>query len=183
MSLGAAIAEARPQVIASLAVQLRDLDLAEDAFAEAAAKAIELDEAPEKLTGWLFVTAKRKALDMLRKRGSEARAIAGAEQLTDMAEILTLPEPIADERLRLIFICCHPAIALETRTALALKVICGLPVARIAQLFVTSEATMFQRITRAKGKVREAGIAFELPARRHWGERLEAVLLTLELAF
>lgn len=100
-----------------------------------------------------------------------------------MADILTLPEPIPDERLRLLFICCHPALGAEVRAPLALKVICGLPVAAIAQLFVVSEPTMFQRITRAKAKVREAGIAFELPPRRDWPERLGAVLLALELAF
>ncbi len=109
-----------------------------------------------------------------------AQALA---EVTDMADILVLPEPIPDERLRLLFICCHPAIAPEARAALALKVICGLPVGRIAQLFVVGEPAMFQRITRAKVKVREAGIAFELPPRRDWPERLGAVLLALELAF
>lgn len=174
---------ARPQVVAALAVQFRDLDLAEDAFAEAAAKCLELTEPPRKLDGWLFTAAKRKALDALRRRTAEARAVEGAVEVSDMAEIIELPEPITDERLRLIFICCHPAIALEARCALALKVICGLPVGQIAQLFLTSEPAMFQRITRAKRKVAEAGIAFELPPRRMWGERLDAVLLTLELAY
>lgn len=100
-----------------------------------------------------------------------------------MSSLYAFPEPIADERLRLIFVCCHPAIAIEARVALALKVICGLPVAQIARVFVTSEATMFQRITRAKHKVRDAGIAFEIPPRKAWGARLDAVLLTLELAY
>lgn len=171
--------------MAALAVQFRDLDLAEEGFAEAATKCLELPEPPRKLAGWLFTAAKRKVLDTLRRRAAEARALEGAVLIgeVDMGDIIALPEPIADERLRLIFICCHPALALEARTALALKVICGLPVAEIARLFVTTEATMFQRITRAKRKVAEAGIAFELPPRRQWGERLEAVLLTLELAY
>lgn len=181
--LAAAIADARPQVVATLAVHLRDLDLAEDAFAESAAKCLTLAEPPANIAAWLMVAAKRKALDAIRKSAAEARAAQGAAQISDMADILELPEPIADERLRLIFICCHPAIALDARVALALKVICGLPVAEIARVFLTSEATMFQRITRAKTKVREAGIPFELPPRKAWGERLEAVLLTLELAF
>lgn len=183
MTLAREIVEARPRVVAALAVQFRDLDLAEDGFAEAAAKCLQLAEAPRKLEGWLFTVARRKALDAIRRREAEARAVDGAALTTDMAEILELPEPIADERLRLIFICCHPALALEARTALALKVICGLPVPEIAKLFVTSEATMFQRITRAKRKVAEAGIAFELPPRKLWAERLDAVLLTLELAY
>ncbi|EAQ30391.1 hypothetical protein NAP1_06425 [Erythrobacter sp. NAP1] len=170
-------------MISALAVQLRDFDLVEDAFADAAEKLIEGGDVPDRLTSWLFVVAKRKALDAMRGRAAQDRALQKSAPVEEMADILTLPEPIADERLRLIFICCHPAIALEARTALALKVICGLPVGVIARLFVTSEATMYQRITRAKAKVRDAGIAFELPERKAWGERLEAVLLTLELAY
>jgi RNA polymerase sigma-70 factor (ECF subfamily) len=174
---------ARPRVVAALAAQLRDLDAAEDAFADAAAACLALAEAPRDVPAWLFVAAKRRALDGLRKAAAEGRSTAALAQVTDMAEVLTLPEPIPDERLRLLFICCHPAIAPEARAALALKVICGLPTATIARLFVVSEPTMFQRITRAKVKVREAGIAFELPPRRDWPERLGAVLLALELAF
>lgn len=119
----------------------------------------------------------------MRKASAEVRKADALAEVTDMADILTLPDPIPDERLRLLFICCHPALGAEVRAPLALKVICGLPVGRIAQLFVVSEPAMFQRITRAKAKVREAGIAFELPPRREWPERLGAVLLALELAF
>jgi RNA polymerase sigma-70 factor (ECF subfamily) len=170
-------------LVAALAAQLRDLDAAEDAFAEAAARCVALAEPPRDVAAWLFVAAKRRALDAIRKRASEARTAEALAEVTDMADILTLPEPIPDERLRLLFICCHPALSPEARAALALKVICGLPTDRIAQLFVVSEPTMLQRITRAKAKVREAGIAFELPPRRDWHERLGAVLLALELAF
>jgi RNA polymerase sigma-70 factor (ECF subfamily) len=182
------IMAARPRVVAALAAQLRDLDAAEDAFADAAATCLALTHAPREVAAWLFVAAKRRALDAIRRRQVEARAVdaMGADALApicDMAEIFTLPEPILDERLRLIFICCHPALAPEARAALALKVICGLPVSAIARVFLTTEATMFQRITRAKAKVREAGIAFELPPRKAWRERLGAVLLTLELAY
>lgn len=174
---------ARPRVVAALAAQLRDLDAAEEAFAEAAASALALAEAPRDMAAWLFVAGKRRALDALRKARGEARKADALGEVTDMAEVLTLPEPIPDERLRLLFICCHPALGAEVRAALALKVICGLPVGRIAQLFLVSEPAMLQRITRAKAKVREAGIAFELPPRRDWPERLAAVLLALELAF
>lgn len=174
---------ARPRVVAALAAQLRDLDAAEDAFADAAASCLTLPEPPRDVPAWLFVAAKRRALDALRRQHSEARTADALAEVSDMADILTLPEPIPDERLRLLFICCHPALGAEVRAALALKVICGLPVAAIARLFVVSEPTMFQRITRAKAKVREAGIAFELPPRRDWPERLGAVLLALELAF
>ena len=174
---------ARPRVVAALAAHLRDLDAAEEAFAEAAERCLSLAEPPQDVAAWLFVAGKRRALDALRKSSAEVRSTEALAQVSDMADILTLPEPIPDERLRLLFICCHPALAAEVRAALALKVICGLPVARIAQLFVVNEQTMFQRITRAKAKVREAGIAFELPPRRDWPERLGAVLLALELAF
>lgn len=174
---------ARPRVVAALAAHLRDLDAAEEAFAEAAARCLVLPDPPRDVPAWLFVAGKRRALDAVRKAAAEMRGTEALAQVSDMADILTLPEPIPDERLRLLFICCHPAIAPEARTALALKVICGLPVSTIARLFVVSEPTMFQRITRAKVKVREAGIAFELPPRRDWPARLEAVLLALELAF
>jgi RNA polymerase sigma-70 factor (ECF subfamily) len=170
-------------VVAALAARLRDLDAAEDAFAEAAASCLALAEPPRDVAAWLFVAARRRAVDAIRKGEAEARGRDALAEVTDMADILTLPEPIPDERLRLLFICCHPALGPEVRAPLALKVICGLPVGRIAQLFVVSEPTMFQRITRAKAKVREAGIAFELPPRRDWPERLGAVLLALELAF
>ncbi len=174
---------ARPRVVAALAAQLRDLDAAEDAFAEAAARCVALPEQPRDVAAWLFVAAKRRALDAMRKARAEERTADALAEVTDMADILTLPDPIPDERLRLLFICCHPALGAEVRAPLALKVICGLPVGRIAQLFMVSEPAMFQRITRAKAKVREAGIAFELPPRREWPERLDAVLLALELAF
>lgn len=181
--LAQAIMAARPRVVAALAAQLRDLDAAEEAFANAAASCLALANPPHDVAAWLFVAAKRRALDAIRKARSEARTADALGEVSDMADILELPEPIPDERLRLLFICCHPALGAEVRAPLALKVICGLPTPAIARLFVVSEQTMFQRITRAKAKVREAGIAFELPPRKAWPERLGAVLLALELAF
>jgi RNA polymerase sigma-70 factor (ECF subfamily) len=178
-----AIMAARPRVVAALAARFRDLDAAEEAFADSAARCLALAEPPRDVAAWLFVASRRRALDGLRKARSEARAADALAEVADMTNVIPLPEAIPDERLRLLFICCHPALGAEVRAALALKVICGLPVAAIARLFVVSEPTMFQRITRAKAKVREAGIAFELPPRRHWPERLEAVLLALELAY
>ncbi|MEM7664288.1 MAG: DUF6596 domain-containing protein [Pseudomonadota bacterium] len=182
-----AIAEARPRVIAALAAHLRDIDAAEDAFAEAAASCLDLPDPPDNLPAWLLTVAKRKAVDAIRRREADARAVDGvallASETAGMADIISLPEPIPDERLRLIFICCHPALALEARAALAMKVICGLPVSAIARVFVTSEQAMFQRITRAKTKIRDARIDFGLPPRKAWGERLGAVVLTLELAY
>ncbi len=178
-----AIVLARPRVIAALAAHLRDLDAAEDAFAEATEAYLALDTPPDNPAAWLLTVAKRKAIDAIRKHQAQARAADGAAMVSEMAEVIKLPEPIPDERLRLIFICCHPALAVEARAALAMKTICGLPISAIAKVFVTTEPTMFQRITRAKSKIRQAGIAFELPPRKAWGDRLEAVLLTLELAY
>ncbi|MEO1729115.1 MAG: DUF6596 domain-containing protein [Pseudomonadota bacterium] len=187
-SLSHALSEARPLVMAALASHLRDLDAAQEAFAEACIALTQSETVPENLAAWLIAVGKRKAVDAIRRREAQARAADSAAYLehpegSDMGEVIELPEPITDERLRLIFICCHPALALEARAALALKVICGLPVEAIARLFLTTEPTMYQRITRAKTKIREAQVEFELPPRRVWGERLEAVLLTLELAY
>ncbi len=97
--------------------------------------------------------------------------------------MLDAEESIADERLRLIFICCHPAIAPDARAALTLKVVCGLSTERLARAFLVTEPAMLQRITRAKRKIRDAGIPFETPRREAWGERLDAVLATIEIAY
>jgi RNA polymerase sigma-70 factor (ECF subfamily) len=90
---------------------------------------------------------------------------------------------IPDERLRLIFICCHPAVAIEARAALTLKLVCGLSTAAIARAFLLAEPTLAQRLVRAKRKIAEAGVPFELPAPAHWPQRLDAVLTTLEIAY
>ena len=92
-------------------------------------------------------------------------------------------EPIPDERLRLIFVCCHPALAPEARIALTLRTLCGLSVERIARAWLTSDVAMQQRLTRAKGKIRDARIRFEIPEPAAWSERLDAVLATLEIAY
>ncbi|MEO0689539.1 MAG: DUF6596 domain-containing protein [Pseudomonadota bacterium] len=185
--LSRALPAARPLVVASLAAHLGDLDAAEEAFAEACMALTESGAEPGNLAGWLIAVGKRKAIDRIRKRDARQRADDGAAQIAELEEhmdnVISLPEPIADERLRLIFICCHPALAPEARAALALKVICGLPVNDIASLFLTSEPTMYQRITRAKAKIEAARVSFELPPRAAWPERLGAVLLTLELAY
>jgi predicted RNA polymerase sigma factor len=181
---GADIAAARPRVIGALAAQFRDLDLAEEAFGAAVEALLSSAAAPGNAAAWLYVTARRKALDQLRRRRTESRAHAALVPLEDeMAEIISLPDPIPDERLRLVFICCHPALAPEARVALTLKVVCGVETGAIARAFLISEPAMFQRLTRAKAKVAQAGIPFETPARRFWSERLEAVLATLEVAW
>jgi len=128
------------------------------------------------------VTARRRALDARRKAEREARAIASQPDAETMGEVIAFPEPIPDERLRLLFICCHPALAMEARIALALRTICGVSVARIARAFLVAEQTMYQRITRAKAKIGAAKIPFEAPPPGEWAGRVGAVLETLETA-
>ncbi len=89
------------------------------------------------------MTARRRALDARRKAEREARAIASQPEAETMGDVITFPEPIPDERLRLLFICCHPALAMEARIALALRTICGVPVARIARAFLVAEPAMY----------------------------------------
>ena len=96
---------------------------------------------------------------------------------------MRLDEPIPDERLRLIFVCCHPAIAPDARAALTLKTVCGLSTAEIAAAFLTSEPTLAQRLVRAKRKIADAGVPFEVPGPERWPERMDAVLSTLEIAY
>lgn len=181
---GAEIALARPRVIGALVAQYRDLDLAEEAFGAAVEAMLASAAVPGNVAAWLYVTARRKSLDQLRRRAVEGRAHAALEPLEEpMGEVIELPDPIPDERLRLVFICCHPALSPEARVALTLKVVCGVKAGAIARAFLVSEPTMLQRLTRAKAKVAQAGVPFETPHRRHWGERLAAVLTTLEVAW
>jgi RNA polymerase sigma-70 factor (ECF subfamily) len=182
-----AISAARPRVVAALAARLRDLDLAEDAFADATAAALTAWplQAPRDPAAWLWRAAIRRAIDAKRRAATRQRAVfdAPAPDPTPEEVLMAADEPIPDERLRLIFICCHPAIAPDARAALTLKVVCGLSTERLARAFLVAEPAMLQRITRAKRKIRDAGVPFEVPGREAWPERLEAVLATLEIAY
>ena len=184
---GAAIAEARPRVVAALAARLRDLDLAEDAFADASASALTAwpNQAPRDPAGWLWRAALRRAIDAKRRAAVRARAQLDPPQPEPTPEeaLMAADEPIPDERLKLIFVCCHPAIAPDSRAALTLKVVCGLSTPRLARAFFVAEPAMLQRITRAKKKIAGAGVPFEVPGREAWPDRLEAVLTTLEIAY
>ncbi|MEL7686349.1 DUF6596 domain-containing protein [Citromicrobium bathyomarinum] len=163
-------------------MQFRDLDLAEDAFSAACEAALR-EEAPIRdPAAWAFVAARRRALDALRRAAREARALSAQPEADGMGDVIAFPEPIPDDRLRLLFTCCHPALAAEARIALALRVICGVSVARIARAFLATEPAMYQRITRAKAKIRAARIPFETPPPGEWGTRVGGVLETLETA-
>jgi len=186
-AFGQAIAAARPRVVAALAGRLRDLDLAEDAFADASAAALVAwpNQAPRDPAAWLWRAALRRAIDARRRAAVRERAVLDqpASLPTPEEALMAADEPIPDERLKLIFVCCHPALAPDSRAALTLKVVCGLSTGRLARAFFVAEPAMLQRITRAKKKIAGAGVPFEVPGRAAWPERVEAVLTTLEIAY
>ena len=186
--LDRAVRQAAARVISALAARFRDLDLAEDAFAEAclaAARAWPQEGEPSDPTAWLYRAAYRRALDDLRRRNVRGRLSPDPPPPEPTAEDALADEArlIPDERLRLIFVCCHPAIAPESRAALTLRLVCGLAAREIAAAFLISEATLLQRLTRAKRKIAAAGVPFAVPGPAEWSERLDAVLSTLEVAY
>jgi RNA polymerase sigma-70 factor (ECF subfamily) len=173
------------RVVASLTKRFGDLDIAEEAASEAFATAVERwpsDGVPPNPGAWLTTTANRKAIDRIRRDGK--RDDKHREALLvfddDPAEPLGAVE---DERLRLIFTCAHPALAMEARIALTLRMVGGLTVAEIAHAFLVQEAAMARRITRAKSKIREAGIPFRVPSAEDLPARITGVLAVLFLVF
>lgn len=180
----------RGRLLAILASQLRDLALAEEALQEAAIAAMShwarvgLPASPQ---GWLLAVARRKAIDRLRAATRDARKVEVFAQLnarsTVSIEDASTERIIPDERLRLIFACCHPALEVKSRVALTLRTVCGLSTREIARAFLDAEPTMGQRLSRAKAKIAAAGIPFAVPGPEDWGPRLDAVLTTLYLIF
>ena len=173
------------RVIAGMIRRFGDVDLAEDAMSEALVVALErwpVDGVPPNPAGWLTTVAGNKALDRIRREAKRGAKYAEAAMLTDD----TPPEPtgpVTDDRLRLIFTCCHPALSVEARVALTLRLLGGLTVAEIAQAFLVPETTMAQRITRAKQKIRNARIPYRVPMPEDLQERLGTVLAVLYLIF
>ncbi len=172
---------------AALAARFRDLDIAEDAYAEACARAARawVTGTPRDPAAWLFRVAERAALDMVRRRLVRSSAmLPDPEPPPDPEEeLMAGTRLIPDERLRLIFVCCHPAIHPDARAALTLRLVCGLSTGEIARAFLLPEPTLAQRLVRAKNKIAGAGVPFEVPGPDAWADRLDAVLSTIEIAY
>jgi RNA polymerase sigma-70 factor (ECF subfamily) len=173
------------RVVAALARRFGDLDVAEDAAAEAFATAVERwpdDGVPPNPGAWLTTTAKRKAIDRIRRESKRDDKHHEARMLHDDEP----HEPLGvidDERLRLIFTCCHPALAMEARVALTLRMVGGLSTPEIARAFLVQEATVGQRITRAKAKIKAARIPYRVPSAEDLPARVAGVLAVLYLVF
>src|SRR6476659_5202920 len=173
------------RVVASLTRRFGDLDVAEEAAAEAFATAVErwqADGVPPNPGAWLTTTANRKAIDRIRRENKRDDKQKEAERLSDADP----PEPVGaieDERLRLIFTCCHPALAMEARVALTLRMVAGLSASEIARAFLVQEATVGQRITRAKAKIKAARIPYRVPSAEDLPARVSGVLAVLFLVF
>ena len=140
------------------------------------------DGVPDNPAAWLTATARRRAIDVLRRAQVERGKLAVLAALEELTEAGSDPSPMGDDRLRLIFTCCHPALALEARVALTLKVVSGLPTEAIGRAFLTSEATMGQRLLRAKQKIAHAGIPYRVPT-DDLAERVDGVLTVVYLVF
>ncbi|VXB44615.1 RNA polymerase sigma factor [Aeromicrobium sp. 9AM] len=173
------------RVVASLARRFGDLDIAEDAAAEALLIAIERwpsDGIPPNPGGWLTTTAGNRAIDRIRRESLRDTKHKAAMMITDDTPHEPTG-PVEDDRLRLVFTCCHPALAPEARVALTLRLLGGLTVEEIARAFLVPETTMAQRITRAKAKIKAAHIPYRVPERDDVTDRLGAVLAVIYLVF
>ncbi|HET7552904.1 MAG TPA: DUF6596 domain-containing protein [Gemmatimonadaceae bacterium] len=178
-------------VLATLIRLLGDFDLAEEALHDAFAAAVEKwpeGGLPANPRAWLVSTGRFKAIDRLRRRArfdtaSTALAHWSAELESSTFEVDIEDDDVADDRLRLIFTCCHPALSPDAQVALTLREVCGLTTEEIAHAFLTPAPTLAQRIVRAKGKIRDARIPYEIPSRTDLPERLDSVLHVVYLVF
>ena len=186
-SLDAVLRQDWGRLLSALIRRSRDFQAAEDALQEAAASAVvawDQKGVPERPALWLLKTAERRLIDGYRRAGTAARH---APELSFQMEVeqsaMQESHDIPDERLRLIFTACHPALDPKSRVALTLRTLCGLTTQEIARAFLDSDTAMGQRLSRAKGKIRKAGIAYKVPDRMDWAARRESVLKVIYLIF
>ena len=189
--ISAALASARPQAVGALLRYFRDLDRAEEAFQEAALRALKnwpKNGPPRDPTAWLILVGRNAALDDVRKEARQV-ALPDDEAISDLDDVET---PLADrldcshyrdDVLRLLFICCHPDLPATQQIALALRIVSGLSVKQIARAFLVGDSAMEQRITRAKAKIARAAVPFETPGAPERAERLAAVAAMVYLVF
>jgi RNA polymerase sigma-70 factor (ECF subfamily) len=174
------------RVLATLIRLLGDFDLAEEGLAAAFTAALEdwpRDGEPANPRAWLVSTGRHKALDLLRRRARLDASLAQLVDRLDCADEARESDEIEDDRLRLVFACCHPLVAREAQIALTLREVCGLTTEEIARALLTSSPTIAQRIVRAKAKLREARVPYQVPSRAELPARLDAVLHVIYLVF
>nr|WP_170541361.1 DUF6596 domain-containing protein [Ruegeria arenilitoris] len=176
----------RGRLLAGLINRLGDFQLAEDALQEAAISAVKhwsRNGVPDNPTAWLMRVGLNKGIDRIRAQHREGRKTAALAITLPESVADDMPEPIPDDRLRLIFTCCHPALDQKSRIALTLRTVCNLTTREIAAAFLDNDQTMGQRLSRAKAKIRAKGIGYSVPDPEIWPERLDTVLTTLYLIF